>query len=56
MISKPTVPREVELVKELPKTSTGKVKKNVLRRGGREITARIKNQGSVFVVLYLSIV
>jgi len=25
------VPREVEIVKELPKTETGKVKKNVLR-------------------------
>ena len=25
------VPREVEIVQELPKTSTGKVKKNVLR-------------------------
>ncbi len=30
-ISKFMVPREVEVVKELPKTSTGKVKKNVLR-------------------------
>jgi acyl-coenzyme A synthetase/AMP-(fatty) acid ligase len=30
-ISKFAVPREVEVVKELPKTSTGKVKKNVLR-------------------------
>jgi len=26
------VPREVEIVDELPKTSTGKVKKNVLRQ------------------------
>jgi acyl-coenzyme A synthetase/AMP-(fatty) acid ligase len=25
------VPREVEVVSELPKTSTGKIKKNVLR-------------------------
>jgi acyl-coenzyme A synthetase/AMP-(fatty) acid ligase len=25
------VPREVEIVTELPKTSTGKIKKNVLR-------------------------
>jgi acyl-coenzyme A synthetase/AMP-(fatty) acid ligase len=25
------VPREVEVVTELPKTSTGKIKKNVLR-------------------------
>lgn len=30
-ISKFMVPREVEVVEELPKTSTGKVKKNVLR-------------------------
>lgn len=31
-ISKFMVPREVEIVAELPKTSTGKVKKNVLRQ------------------------
>lgn len=30
-ISKFMVPREVEIVNELPKTSTGKLKKNVLR-------------------------
>jgi acyl-coenzyme A synthetase/AMP-(fatty) acid ligase len=30
-ISKFMVPREVEIVQELPKTSTGKLKKNVLR-------------------------
>jgi acyl-coenzyme A synthetase/AMP-(fatty) acid ligase len=30
-ISKFMVPREVEVVEELPKTSTGKIKKNVLR-------------------------
>jgi acyl-coenzyme A synthetase/AMP-(fatty) acid ligase len=30
-ISKFMVPREVEIVSELPKTSTGKLKKNVLR-------------------------
>lgn len=30
-ISKFMVPREVEVVAELPKTSTGKVRKNVLR-------------------------
>lgn len=30
-ISKFMVPREVEIVTELPKTSTGKLKKNVLR-------------------------
>ena len=37
-ISRFMVPREVEVVAELPKTSTGKIKKNVLRdwaRGGR---------------------
>ena len=36
-ISKFMVPREVEVVKELPKTSTGKVKKNVLRQVSCEI-------------------
>ncbi|KAH8701283.1 hypothetical protein GQ44DRAFT_753522 [Phaeosphaeriaceae sp. PMI808] len=38
-ISRFMVPREVEVVKELPKTSTGKIKKNVLRewaRGNRD--------------------
>lgn len=30
-ISRFMVPREVEIVDELPKTSTGKIKKNVLR-------------------------
>lgn len=30
-ISKFMVPREVEVVEELPKTSTGKLKKNILR-------------------------
>ena len=30
-ISKFMVPREVEVVTELPKTSTGKVRKNILR-------------------------
>lgn len=30
-ISRFMVPREVEIIKELPKTSTGKLKKNVLR-------------------------
>lgn len=30
-ISKFMIPREVEIVKELPKTSTGKIKKNDLR-------------------------
>jgi len=40
-ISKFMVPREVEVVKELPKTSTGKLKKNVLRewaKGKRDAT------------------
>lgn len=40
-ISKFMIPREVEIVPELPKTSTGKVKKNVLRAwakgGDREV-------------------
>ena len=31
-ISRFMVPREVEIVDELPKTSTGKLKKNVLRQ------------------------
>ena len=31
-ISKFMVPREVEIVEELPKTSTGKLKKNILRK------------------------
>lgn len=30
-ISKFMIPREVEVVEELPKTSTGKIRKNVLR-------------------------
>ena len=37
-ISRFMVPREVEIIAELPKTSTGKVRKNVLRewaKGGR---------------------
>lgn len=34
-ISKFMVPREVEIVDELPKTSTGKVRKNVLRDWAR---------------------
>lgn len=29
------LPREVEIIKELPKTSTGKVRKNVLREWAR---------------------
>lgn len=31
-ISRFMVPREVEVVEELPKTSTGKIKKDILRR------------------------
>ena len=34
-ISRFMVPREVEIVDELPKTSTGKIKKNVLREWAR---------------------
>lgn len=34
-ISRFMVPREVEVVAELPKTSTGKLKKNVLREWAR---------------------
>lgn len=34
-ISKFMVPREVEVVPELPKTSTGKIQKNVLREWSR---------------------
>jgi acyl-CoA synthetase (AMP-forming)/AMP-acid ligase II len=34
-ISRFMVPREVEIVQELPKTSTGKVRKNVLREWAR---------------------
>jgi acyl-coenzyme A synthetase/AMP-(fatty) acid ligase len=30
-ISKFMIPREVEIIEELPKTSTGKLKKNILR-------------------------
>lgn len=36
-ISKFMVPREVEIVEELPKTSTGKVKKNVLREWAKGV-------------------
>ncbi|KAL8370471.1 hypothetical protein RB595_000714 [Gaeumannomyces hyphopodioides] len=35
-ISKFMVPREVEIVDELPKTSTGKIRKNVLREWARQ--------------------
>lgn len=36
-ISKFMVPKEVEIVKELPKTSTGKIRKNVLREWAKEV-------------------
>jgi acyl-CoA synthetase (AMP-forming)/AMP-acid ligase II len=39
-ISKFMVPREVEIVRELPKTSTGKIKKNVLREWAKKGTPR----------------
>lgn len=35
-ISKFMVPREVEVVRELPKTSTGKIQKNVLREWSKK--------------------
>jgi acyl-coenzyme A synthetase/AMP-(fatty) acid ligase len=35
-ISKFMIPREVEVIKELPKTSTGKIQKNVLRQWSKE--------------------
>ena len=35
-ISKFMVPREVEIVRDLPKTSTGKIKKNVLREWAKK--------------------
>lgn len=34
-VSRFMVPREVEVIAELPKTSTGKVRKNVLREWAR---------------------
>lgn len=40
-ISKFMVPREVEVVPELPKTSTGKVKKNVLREWAKGADRRL---------------
>ncbi|KAK3301913.1 uncharacterized protein B0T15DRAFT_286421 [Chaetomium strumarium] len=39
-ISKFMVPREAEIVRELPKTSTGKIKKNVLREWAKKGTPR----------------
>ena len=35
-ISRFMVPREVEVVSELPKTSTGKIRKNVLREWAKD--------------------
>lgn len=35
-ISRFMVPREVEVVQELPKTSTGKIRKNVLREWAKQ--------------------
>jgi acyl-coenzyme A synthetase/AMP-(fatty) acid ligase len=42
-ISKFMVPREVEIVDELPKTSTGKLKKNVLREWAKGADRRKVN-------------
>ncbi|KAK4146342.1 uncharacterized protein C8A04DRAFT_9901 [Dichotomopilus funicola] len=39
-ISRFMVPREVEVVRELPKTSTGKIRKNVLREWAKKGTPR----------------
>ncbi|KAL2160512.1 hypothetical protein VTH06DRAFT_1200 [Thermothelomyces fergusii] len=39
-ISRFMVPREVEIVRELPKTSTGKIQKNVLREWAKKGTPR----------------
>ena len=41
-ISKFMVPREVEVVKELPKTSTGKLKKNILREWAKGATRTLE--------------
>ena len=41
-ISRFMVPREVEVVPELPKTSTGKIKKNVLRQWAEGSTREIE--------------
>jgi acyl-coenzyme A synthetase/AMP-(fatty) acid ligase len=37
-ISRFMVPREVEVIRELPKTSTGKIQKNVLREWSKKGT------------------
>lgn len=41
-ISRFMIPREVEIVEELPKTSTGKVQKNVLREWAKGKSAGTK--------------
>ena len=43
VISNFMVPREVEIVDELPKTSTGKVKKNVLRQWAKGADRNLVN-------------
>jgi acyl-coenzyme A synthetase/AMP-(fatty) acid ligase len=42
-ISKFMIPREVEVVQELPKTSTGKVKKNILRQWAKGADRKLVN-------------
>ena len=42
-ISKFMVPKEVEVVQELPKTSTGKLKKNVLREWAKGANREVVN-------------
>lgn len=42
-ISKFMIPREVEVVEELPKTSTGKVKKNILRQWAKGADRKLVN-------------
>lgn len=44
-ISRFMVPREVEVVRELPKTSTGKIRKNVLREWAKKGTPREMLEG-----------
>ena len=40
-ISKFMMPREVEIISELPKTSTGKIKKKVLRESARKTSRKL---------------
>ena len=42
-IGKFMVPREVEIVKELPKTSTGKIRKNILREWAKGMAREVSN-------------